>query len=64
MTDKGQPIVKTDLVRRLLWITAVAILLSPLFPAYAPDGSQFNGLFNKFTVTSNPEWQRQLDTRQ
>ena len=33
MTDKGQRIVKSDLVRRLLWIVAVAILLSPLFPA-------------------------------
>ena len=33
MTDKGQRIVKSDLVRKLLWIVAVAILLSPFFPA-------------------------------
>jgi len=33
MTDKGQRIVKSDLARRLLWIAAAAVLLSPFFPA-------------------------------
>jgi hypothetical protein len=34
--------------------------LSPLFPAYGSDGSQFRTLFNTFTVMSNPQWRRKL----
>jgi hypothetical protein len=39
---------------------AAVLKLSPLFPAYAKDGSQFASLFNKFTVMSNPQWRRKL----
>lgn len=32
--------------------------MSPRFFAYAKDGWQFEGLFGKFTVDSNPAWRR------
>lgn len=35
---------------------------SPLFPAFASDGYQFGSLFNKFTVMSNAQWRRKLES--
>lgn len=35
--------------------------LSPLYLVFGPDGSQFDPLFNTFTVSSNPEWRKRLD---
>ena len=34
--------------------------LSPLFPVYAPDGSQYERLGGRFTVMSNGGWRRRL----
>lgn len=34
--------------------------LSPIFPVLGSDGTPFDGLFNKFTVLSNPTWRRQI----
>jgi len=38
--------------------------LSPLYAVCGPDGWQFESLFNKFTVTSNPSWRRRLELQQ
>ena len=35
--------------------------LSPLYLVFGPDDSQFDPLFNRFTVTSNPEWRERLE---
>jgi hypothetical protein len=34
--------------------------LSPIFSVLGSDGTPFDGLFNKFTVLSNPTWRRQI----
>jgi hypothetical protein len=35
--------------------------LSPHYSVCGPDGWAFESLFNRFTVTSNPEWRRRLE---
>ena len=35
--------------------------LSPHYAVCGPDGWPFEPLFNRFTVTSNPEWRRRLE---
>jgi hypothetical protein len=37
-------------------------LIPPRFPAFASDGSRFGSLFNKFTVMSNAQWRRKLES--